>query len=122
MILKLCGAADLPSEGAMRAFRHRGLEVCLARLPGDTLAAFANKCPHQGAPLSAGSLEASTVICPYHAWGFNILTGAPEVEGDPALEIFELRRYGDEIFVRIPQPISQAHPPYTPADCSTKQT
>ncbi len=32
-------------------------------------------CPHKGAPLSAGDLEGDVVICPLHAWEFNVRTG-----------------------------------------------
>ena len=29
-----------------------------------------DRCPHRGAPLSLGRLEAGAVVCPYHGWRF----------------------------------------------------
>ena len=65
---------------------------------------MANRCPHQGAPLSAGTLVNGIVVCPLHAWRFRLADGAPEHVGDPALTTFELRILADEVFLRIPNP------------------
>ena len=100
MIVKLCDVAALPEEGCLKAFQGRGLEICVARTRG--LFAFDNRCPHQNAPLSAGTLEGSTVVCPYHAWRFDAGTGEAEVAGDPPLQCFEIRQYGTEVFVALP--------------------
>ena len=105
MIVKLCNASDLPAPGEMRSFHGRGLELCLARTQKDpdSFFVFDNRCPHQNAPLNAGCLDGDTVVCPYHSWKFNVVTGAPDHEGDPSLTTYEARQYDDEIFVRIPQ-------------------
>src|SRR5262249_2760809 len=34
------------------------------------------KCPHKQGPLSEGSLDGSTVTCPWHGSQFNVCTGA----------------------------------------------
>jgi phenylpropionate dioxygenase-like ring-hydroxylating dioxygenase large terminal subunit len=41
----------------------------LARLDG-TLTAARDRCPHRGAPLSAGTVEEGCFTCPYHGWRF----------------------------------------------------
>lgn len=41
----------------------------LARLD-DQVAAFADKCPHRLAPLSAGRVEEHELVCGYHGWRF----------------------------------------------------
>jgi len=100
LIVKLCERADLPAEGALKAFHGFGFEICVARSQG--LFAFDNRCPHQNAPLSAGTLEGTTVTCPYHAWRFDIALGTAEIAGDPSLQCFEIRQYGEEVFIALP--------------------
>ena len=34
------------------------------------------KCPHKQGPLSEGTLDGSTVTCPWHGAQFNVCTGA----------------------------------------------
>ena len=38
--------------------------------------ALDNTCPHRGCPLGEGHLENSVVRCPWHAWEFDVKTGA----------------------------------------------
>ena len=102
MITKLCNADQLPSPGTMKSFVGRnGLQICVAALDAGTLTAFENRCPHQNAPLSAGHLEGEQVVCPYHNWRFNTVTGSGEGMADPGLKLYEIRQYDDEVFLRI---------------------
>lgn len=41
----------------------------LARIDGE-LVALVDKCPHRGAPLSAGCIDGGALRCPYHGWRF----------------------------------------------------
>jgi phenylpropionate dioxygenase-like ring-hydroxylating dioxygenase large terminal subunit len=52
---------------------------CLVRL-GDRVVAFADRCPHRRAPLSAGTVCGATLRCGYHGWCFDAggtLVGVP---------------------------------------------
>ncbi|HUI49255.1 MAG TPA: aromatic ring-hydroxylating dioxygenase subunit alpha [Acidimicrobiia bacterium] len=64
---------------APRKTRLLGDDWVLVRLPvgaaGSTLAAFADRCPHRLAPLSAGCVDGSFLRCGYHGWCFDA-TGA----------------------------------------------
>ncbi|WP_047487433.1 Rieske 2Fe-2S domain-containing protein [Terriglobus sp. TAA 43] len=105
MIAKLCDAKDLPDAGKMKSFAGRnGLQICVTEIEGK-LVAFDNHCPHQGAPLSAGHLDGCMVVCPYHAWRFDVTNGKSENIADPDLGTYEIRRYDDEVFVRLPNSI-----------------
>jgi vanillate O-demethylase monooxygenase subunit len=49
--------------------RLLGENWVLARLP--ELAAFVDRCPHRLAPLSAGSVDGTSLRCGYHGWCFD---------------------------------------------------
>jgi nitrite reductase (NADH) small subunit len=104
MIVKLCSASELPEPGELRSFRGRGLELCVARTVDrpEQLFVFDNRCPHQNAPLSAGCLDGNKVVCPYHAWRFDVATGAPDIAEDPPLTTYEARQYDGDVYVRVP--------------------
>ena len=38
--------------------------------------AIDNGCMHRGGPLAEGHVEGKEVTCPWHAWAFNLETGA----------------------------------------------
>lgn len=39
---------------------------------GDAWHAFTDRCPHRGAQLSLGRVDAGTLECPYHGWRFDV--------------------------------------------------
>jgi len=43
----------------------------VARLDGREPVAFADRCPHRLAPLSAGRVEGAELVCGYHGWRFD---------------------------------------------------
>ncbi|HUB91703.1 MAG TPA: Rieske 2Fe-2S domain-containing protein [Dyella sp.] len=57
--------------------------IVLARLDGQRVVGFQDRCPHRHAPLSQGSVIDGTLQCPYHGWRFDAqgqlqaLPGAP---------------------------------------------
>jgi len=59
-------------------------------------------CPHMGASLGAGHLDdEGTVVCPWHAWRFDICSGAWCDNRRISIDTFEVRVQGDEIQVRV---------------------
>jgi len=58
-------------------------------------------CPHRNGPLSDGLLGGSTLICPFHAWKFDLTTGAALL-GDCAIAVYPARLSNDgQIFVTL---------------------
>ena len=105
MIRKLCDIKDLPEEGELKAFvdprKETHIALCVGVLDGHVYA-VENTCPHQRASLGAGRLEGEFVVCPIHAWKWSLASGQALHPHDPPLSCYEVRRYGDEAFVRIP--------------------
>ena len=44
-------------------------------LVGTRYFALEDRCPHAGAALSDGTVEGTTVTCPWHDWCFDLATG-----------------------------------------------
>ena len=69
------GAADLV-EGQMRGVDVDDERVLIVRT-GGRLCAIGGTCTHQVAFLEDGELRGTTVTCPRHGAGFDLLTGEP---------------------------------------------
>jgi nitrite reductase/ring-hydroxylating ferredoxin subunit len=93
--------AQVP-PGCMRRVEAGGEAVVLYNVDGEIFAS-SDVCPHRGAALSEGSLDDGVVMCPFHAWEFDVRTG--ECVSLP--EARPLRRYEvrvDEGFILIETP------------------
>ena len=56
-------------------------------------------CPHRSGPLADGLLGGSTLICPFHAWKFDLMTGKP-LFGECEIAVYPVRLSDDgQIFV-----------------------
>jgi nitrite reductase/ring-hydroxylating ferredoxin subunit len=60
--------------GCMKRVEVEGEGVVLFNCDGKVFAAL-DVCPHKGAPLSAGDFDDGVVMCPLHAWEFDVRTG-----------------------------------------------
>jgi nitrite reductase/ring-hydroxylating ferredoxin subunit len=59
-------------------------------------------CPHEDGPLSEGWLEAGAVVCPWHGFDFDLLTGQCRVEPDLAVPVYPARVRGEVVEVDLP--------------------
>src|SRR5579872_663560 len=91
--------AELTAKGKT-VVRLEGRQILLLR-NGTGLYACTNRCPHEGYPLSEGTLSEGCVLtCNWHNWKFDLATGETLVGGDP-LPRYPLRVEGDRIFLEI---------------------
>jgi nitrite reductase/ring-hydroxylating ferredoxin subunit len=90
--------AQIPRDRGLR-IRLRGREIGLYRV-GDFVYAMEDVCPHAGYPLSEGELEGTLVICPGHAWEFDLTTGrAPGETDETPLARYRVRIDGDDVWL-----------------------
>lgn len=66
--------ADLRAEKPVLV-QTAGKEIALFSIEGKVYA-IDNLCCHRGAPLIDGDFTGELVTCPWHAWQFNVRTGA----------------------------------------------
>lgn len=75
---------------AVAVFRHNG-RYC----------AVSNLCPHENAPLNDGVVEGDEIICPLHAYRFNLLNGACSTVPGLKIETYDvIEKETGEIDVR----------------------
>lgn len=94
-------AASELAPGAGRAVVLAGRRVALFRLADGGLHAIDDACPHHGASLAGGSLEGCAIMCPWHAWTFDVRTGAGIRPSSVAVRSYEVRVEGDDVLVRL---------------------
>jgi nitrite reductase/ring-hydroxylating ferredoxin subunit len=87
---RLIALTELAPE-SVKMLRVEGRQIALFRTV-DGVRACDNRCPHEGYPLSEGSLSADCILtCNWHNWKFNLDTGDNLYGGD------RLRTYPVEI-------------------------
>ena len=77
--LALALSLELPNPGSYRALKVMDVPVLLVRDKDGVARAFLNVCRHRGAQIcQPGNGSAERLVCPYHAWQYNLqgqLTG-----------------------------------------------
>jgi nitrite reductase (NADH) small subunit/3-phenylpropionate/trans-cinnamate dioxygenase ferredoxin subunit len=86
-------------EGTGAAFPVGDNLVAVFNLGDGEYFAINDLCPHMGASLADGSLEAGVVTCPWHAWRFRVCDGTWCDNTRIKTDTFEVRVVGDEIQV-----------------------
>ena len=93
---------DLRARGR-RVFKAGGRQVLLISR-GDRIFACNNRCPHEGYPLSEGTLgDGCTLTCNWHNWKFNLESGETLVGGD-RLVLYPVEVREGRVFVDVTQP------------------
>ena len=89
------------AEGSAIAVEVEGRRLAIMNLDGE-IYAIDDDCPHEGGPLSEGTISGEEIECPWHTSHFNIKTG--RVTMDPATEdvaTYKVRLIGDAVEVEI---------------------
>ena len=92
--------SDVPS-GHVVAVRAGERWYALANVDG-VLHAVDNNCPHNGGPLSKGTLVGRELVCPWHGWRWDVTTGANV--NNPAVKIgcFPAAVVDGDVYVEMP--------------------
>lgn len=96
------GAADALAVGKPALVRHQDRRVAVIRAEDGEIYAIDDRCPHEGYPLTQGTVAGTELTCCWHNFKFDLRTGAC-ARGE-AVSTFETRRRGDRVEVRIIDP------------------
>lgn len=99
-LVKLAPTSEMPAPGQAKEFPCGDKMVCVANVNG-TLSALNNVCLHRGGPIAQGYVEDGKVVCPWHGWQFDALTGQVGHNLDARTTVYPLRVEGAEVFVHL---------------------
>ncbi len=97
--VKLCHISELKEKIGKR-FVVEEKDLAVFKLNGE-IYAVGNICPHQKtASIYEGEIEDDCVVCPYHAWKFNLENGK-KPDGNNGLKTYNIKIERDFVFVEI---------------------
>ena len=76
--------------GEGRTVRVAGEEIAIVRARSGEVFAVQAACPHRGGPLADGIVGGGKIVCPLHAYAFDLRTGESAREACPALRTYEV--------------------------------
>ena len=88
------------APGQARVVEIEGRTLALFNVDG-RFYAIDNTCPHRGGPLGEGDLEGHIVLCPWHAWRWDVTTG--HNANNPAVKVacYPVSVDGEDVFIEI---------------------
>jgi nitrite reductase/ring-hydroxylating ferredoxin subunit len=97
--VKVAEAGEV-GEGQARVVEAEGRTLALFNVEG-RLYALDNACAHRGGPLGEGDLEGRLVVCPWHAWRWDVTTG--NNANNPAVKMasYPVRVEADGVYVEL---------------------
>jgi nitrite reductase/ring-hydroxylating ferredoxin subunit len=96
--IRVVAAAELPPGKCMEALVD-GKPVALCNVAG-TFHAISNVCVHRGGPLGQGVLDGKLVLCPWHAWAYDVTTGQSDVNPELKVARYETKVEDGQVLVR----------------------
>ena len=96
----VCPQSELPQPGLVREFSVGGRALCVANVDGE-ICVLDGTCPHEGGPLGEGTLERGRVVCPWHAYAFDLHSGEAEDDAEVKAEVLEAKVENAELRVKL---------------------
>lgn len=99
-LVKVGSLAALPSGSVIQV--EVGPDMFAVCNAGGEVHALQGICPHAGGPLGQGALHGATLVCPWHGWEYDCLSGANSYDDSLKLEKFPVKIAGDDILIDVP--------------------
>jgi nitrite reductase (NADH) small subunit len=99
--VRLCSRAEAPQPGSVLETEAGGKVFCVGNLRGE-LHALNGICPHRGGPLGQGWMNGESVVCPWHAWRFNLKTGVAAHPVTQQVRVYPVKVEGDDVLLELP--------------------
>lgn len=98
--VKVANQPDLPLIDEAKEFSCGDRAICIANV-GGSYSAMDGVCPHRGGPLGQGMIEGGKVVCPWHAWAWDVKTGATELDSKLKVQIYPMKIESGEVMVEM---------------------
>jgi nitrite reductase (NADH) small subunit len=96
----LVGRTDEISEGSRKIVQVKQLSIGVFRHNGEWIA-LQNSCLHRGGPVCEGTLEGSTLTCPWHGYQYDVTNGMLLLDRSSALPRYPVIVRDGNIYLRI---------------------
>lgn len=93
-------AASELGPGQCREVLVGGKPVALFNVEG-IFYALSNVCLHRGGPLGQGSLDGAVVMCPWHAWTWDVRTGENTANGSLKVACYDTKVEAGQVAVKV---------------------
>jgi nitrite reductase/ring-hydroxylating ferredoxin subunit len=97
--VRVAGVGDI-GPGEKRVVDAGGRAVALFNVEGRYYA-IDNACPHRGGPLADGDLEGAVIACPWHAWRWDVRTGANTNNPAVKLACYAVTEEAGSLFLEV---------------------
>ena len=97
--IKIAKTSDIPA-GEGRSFEVQSISIGIFNVQG-TFYALDNICAHSGGPLGEGVLDGNNIMCPWHAWEFDVTSGKCAGNSEIAQKKFPVKVEQDDILIEI---------------------
>lgn len=99
--VRVCALGEVV-DGELRAFAVPGVTwpVIVTRVDGE-LVAVSGVCPHEDVALVDGALRDHAIVCPGHAYVFDLRTGRCQHDPDLELRRYPITLVGDQLWVDL---------------------
>ncbi|MBK7381752.1 MAG: Rieske (2Fe-2S) protein [Flavobacteriales bacterium] len=89
------------TEGKLVRIIVRKQPLAFVRMQG-ALRAMLDQCPHQGNPLSGGWVEDCHVVCPFHRFHYDPITGKSKHGSTANVPVYAVEETADGVRVGFP--------------------
>ncbi|HEY6765865.1 MAG TPA: Rieske 2Fe-2S domain-containing protein [Candidatus Sulfotelmatobacter sp.] len=97
-LIKLATESDLPAANEAKEFPCGGKTICVANING-VYSAMENVCLHRGGPLGQGMIEGGKVICPWHGWAWDPMTGEAAHSPNVKVAVYPLKIVNGDVLI-----------------------
>jgi nitrite reductase/ring-hydroxylating ferredoxin subunit len=98
-LVKVAGIREI-KPGQRKVVSINGQEIALFNLEGEFYA-ISNRCPHADFPLTFAPVYGDTIICPNHAWMFNVKTGYCMTKSSCVIRTYKVVVEGKDVKIEI---------------------
>jgi nitrite reductase (NADH) small subunit len=98
--LKAGSLTEIP-PGAVKEVEAGDATYAVCNVDG-TLHCVHGTCPHAGGPLGQGTLDGSTLMCPWHGWEFDCRSGLSASDDDLQVETYPVLVQDGNVFIEVP--------------------
>jgi nitrite reductase (NADH) small subunit len=98
--VRICAEAEIPAPGKVKEFEVAGRALCVGNVDG-AVCVLDGICPHEGGPLSEGTIEGGKIVCPWHAYAFDVTTGWNDEDPDVKADVLEAKVEDGELRAKL---------------------